>query len=148
MCYNACHSPCGSVDWNILPVRTAINAICHSPCGSVDWNKSNMTGKSRHKGHSLCGSVDWNFVSHANVLLPLSHSLCGSVDWNKLCCRSPPSQEVTPLMGVWIEIYCRCELRLMRFVTPLVGVWIEMTDVASKLICFVRHSPCGSVDWN
>ena len=34
---------------------------------------------------------------------------------------------VTPLVGVRIEIYCRCELRLMRFVTPLVGVWIEIT---------------------
>ena len=35
-----CHSPCGSVDWNI-DMLTMFDTFlqCHSPCRSVDWNK-------------------------------------------------------------------------------------------------------------
>ena len=34
---------------------------------------------------------------------------------------------VTPLAGVWIEIYCpRCKVEYI-IVTPLAGVWIEIS---------------------
>ena len=33
-------------------------------------------------------------------------------------------------------------------VTPLVGVWIEICIVIACICLVVCHSPCGSVDWN
>ena len=33
---------------------------------------------------------------------------------------------VTPLAGVWIEIFIVCAARLSEDVTPLAGVWIEI----------------------
>ena len=34
---------------------------------------------------------------------------------------------VTPLAGVWIEIYTSFHVSLQKSVTPLAGVWIEIT---------------------
>ena len=76
---------------------------------------------------------------------------------------------VTPLVGVWIEIYqlnsgyqvlfsslpsWECGLKSCYndynestlYVTPLVGVWIEILIRAIKSLFFCRHSPRGSVD--
>ena len=36
---------------------------------------------------------------------------------------------VTPLVGVWIEIAVRSESSPYKNVTPLVGVWIEMMSI-------------------
>ena len=33
---------------------------------------------------------------------------------------------VTPLVGVWIEIHATCKDAQVKGVTPLVGVWIEI----------------------
>ena len=33
-------------------------------------------------------------------------------------------------------------------VTPLVGVWIEIVTDILFILGTERHSPCGSVDWN
>ena len=33
---------------------------------------------------------------------------------------------VTPLAGVWIEIFITEKVRIHLFVTPLAGVWIEI----------------------
>ena len=33
---------------------------------------------------------------------------------------------VTPLAGVWIEIFVAKKIRIHFFVTPLAGVWIEI----------------------
>ena len=75
---------------------------------------------------------------------------------------------VTPLVGVWIEIFKRkfismlsvslplweCGLKfasnsdfnLCSTVTPLVGVWIETNFIGERLKRKKGHSPCGSVD--
>ena len=75
---------------------------------------------------------------------------------------------VTPLVGVWIEIFivkakrkyfvslplweCGLKYELSAKivdrddVTPLVGVWIEIKVVGSFSKGDFSHSPCGSVD--
>ena len=56
--------------------------------------------------------------------------------------------EVTPFVGVWIEIYSIFKGVRADYVTPFVGVWIEIHDkLASSLSCH-SHSLRGSVDWN
>ena len=77
---------------------------------------------------------------------------------------------VTPLVGVWIEIYHNINITQKISVTPLVGVWIEIncddyrrwsmawslplwecglkSVPAGKYTGLYSHSPCGSVDWN
>ena len=76
---------------------------CHSPCGSVDWNCHFVETFSSKYCHSPCGSVDWNCQAETSI----------------------PLISVTPLAGVWIEIFK-----------------LNPTDIN------VGHSPCGSVDWN
>ena len=52
---------------------------------------------------------------------------------------------VTPLVGVWIEIYnCRRSYRCDQ-VTPLVGVWIEIsiTDTKFLLMLSLPLWECG-----
>ena len=53
---------------------------------------------------------------------------------------------VTPFVGVWIEISFARRSNLCRYVTPFVGVWIEITDVCSNCIRLLSHSLRGSVD--
>ena len=146
---NCCHSPCGSVDWNRHSQHTHQRLEhCHSPCGSVDWNIWVIRIRDIGVGHSPCGSVDWNQSWELFSLLDL----------------------VTPLAGVWIEIFLSFGLVSQCLVTPLAGVWIEiqfavwtcsksLTSLPLRecgLKCFTHlncaffncHSPCGSVDWN
>ena len=54
--------------------------------------------------------------------------------------------QVTPLAGVWIEIYKKEMEKAQKVVTPLAGVWIEMEKSLQTLRILQRHSPCGSVD--
>ena len=42
---------------------------------------------------------------------------------------------VTPLAGVWIEIFLAFHVSRYRFVTPLAGVWIEILS-----LCEVVHT--------
>ncbi len=53
---------------------------------------------------------------------------------------------VTPYVGVWIEIALACCAIFFASVTPYVGVWIEITNTA--ILCFYirRHPLCGGVD--
>ena len=61
-------------------------------------------------------------------------------NWHTLC-------EVTPLVGVWIEIIRKADSYLINLlVTPLVGVWIEISSIRIRTRRFSSHSPCGSVD--
>ena len=74
---------------------------------------------------------------------------------------------VTPLVGVWIEIFLSFGLVSQCLVTPLVGVWIEILQnqdffarcqslplwecglkfgTVWKICPYSGHSPCGSVD--
>ena len=53
---------------------------------------------------------------------------------------------VTPLAGVWIEIARKRRNRGTCNVTPLAGVWIEILCWSLVYLASSCHSPCGSVD--
>ncbi len=40
--------------------------------------------------------------------------------------KETEASRVTPLVGVWIEIIITASRLIILFVTPLVGVWIEI----------------------
>ena len=53
---------------------------------------------------------------------------------------------VTPLVGVWIEIYYRGAYGICCTVTPLVGVWIEIVSTPSLILTASMSLPlweCG-----
>ena len=54
--------------------------------------------------------------------------------------------EVTPCVGVWIEIESICNAVIDFSVTPCVGVWIEMIRAREYFKCGFCHSLRGSVD--
>ncbi len=58
----------------------------------------------------------------------------------------PLALPVTPLAGVWIEIFEPDRMMLNLKVTPLAGVWIEIYDEMNRFLSGICHSPCGSVD--
>ena len=60
--------------------------------------------------------------------------------------QNPLSRLVTPLAGVWIEIMRFSVLVGMSLVTPLAGVWIEIAEKCGEIFRRPGHSPCGSVD--
>ena len=163
-----CHSPCGSVDWNIksgfnlvllrslpvrecglkfrLPCKNPPRAYCHSPCGSVDWNWNPRFTRRREGCHSPCGSVDWNNAKWYYFKWIYCHSPCGSVDWNNITFwTNKPRTCHSPCGSVdWNEInLVGCEWSI---VTPRAGVWIEITFIydakmGSQLSLPVRE--CG-----
>ncbi len=53
---------------------------------------------------------------------------------------------VTPLAGVWIEMLADKDILIPGTVTPLAGVWIEIKIVAGRSEKTLGHSPRGSVD--
>ena len=79
--------------------------------------------------HSLRGSVDWNFY-RSMMGYKLTPSLpsweCG-LKYNSNKQRDRRS-EVTPFVGVWIEILNWRNIQRCKLVTPFVGVWIEIED--------------------
>ena len=71
-----------------------------------------------------CGLKSIHFLSS---LCFTCHSPCGSVDWNKKYSGiSALEGNVTPLAGVWIEMWPFSRNALHTLVTPLAGVWIEI----------------------
>ena len=68
--------------------------------------------------------------------------------WIEMYCAKIKTHKilVTPLVGVWIEIIIVVNMYKLAQVTPLVGVWIEISVKLSFVYVFVSHSPCGSVD--
>ena len=60
LCRILSHSPCGSVDWNLIKLANQSKSLRHSPCGSVDWNNHLCDFRICSISHSPCGSVDWN----------------------------------------------------------------------------------------
>ena len=102
---------------------------CHSLRGSVDWNSFGEQFYSNKVGHSLRGSVDWNFY-RSMMGYKLTPSLpsweCG-LKYNSNKQRDRRS-EVTPFVGVWIEILNWRNIQRCKLVTPFVGVWIEICE--------------------
>ena len=165
------HSPCGSVDWNVKDLaRTrktlqvtplagvwiemhemgawASRSPRHSPCGSVDWNLQEDVLEDVIFGHSPCGSVDWNKGRNSKVLDLDSHSPCGSVDWNLDELEPNRGNIVTPLAGVWIEIRSVALCCAANSSLPLRECGLKFTTSFYDTPTVLRHSPCGSVDWN
>ena len=100
----SCHSPCGSVDWNVYCLAVVLHVPLSLPlreCGLKYHCCLNIISDDRH---SPCGSVDWNLCSLLHLSLAFSHSPCGSVDWNTVHIIINAHIKVTPLAGVWIEI--------------------------------------------
>ena len=54
--------------------------------------------------------------------------------------------EVTPFVGVWIEIVEHAREYVKMGVTPFVGVWIEIERRGGNHKDHDGHSLCGSVD--
>ena len=54
--------------------------------------------------------------------------------------------EVTPYVGVWIEIDITPEQIIEIMVTPYVGVWIEIFLRRREQFMLVCHPLCGGVD--
>ena len=143
---------------------------CHSLRGSVDWNILCDSVLLHSYRHSLRGSVDWNTPYPCPKMYWTCHSLRGSVDWNRMQSREYGfTQNVTPFVGVWIEIKIDLTASGAGGVTPFVGVWIEIAKLTKQqqdtqslpswecgLKCAKttaettddRHSLRGSVDWN
>ena len=142
---------------------------CHSPCGSVDWNISYSTEGRQDIVNPLAGVwieiAGMQFVSLGVDVTPLAgvwieidfltalfmpekcHSPCGSVDWNSCIPLARTDRNVTPLAGVWIEINVSPGLRTVEPSLPLreCGLKLESKPLCWPMQC---HSPCGSVDWN
>ena len=76
------------------------------------------------------------------------HSLLGSVDWNAMEKGSLEFGNVTPFLGVWIEMLMFSPPFCTMSVTPFLGVWIEITRGCSADWRRECHSLLGSVDWN
>ena len=97
--------------------------------------------------HSLCGSVDWNQSTSCRYYVSHCHSLCGSVDWNIDYQPNGFSSRVTPYVGVWIET-----CMLIYFCTYLKSLlmWECGLKHSKEVVSLttIRHSLCGSVDWN
>ena len=55
-------------------------------------------------------------------------------------------QKVTPCVGVWIEIEQSTCRSGQKIVTPCVGVWIEIIISRTPFISSLSHSLRGSVD--
>ncbi len=53
---------------------------------------------------------------------------------------------VTPCVGVWIEIALGENGQQYPKVTPCVGVWIEIGGIGENTADGYSHSLCGSVD--
>ena len=119
--------------------------------------------------HTSCRCVDWNIVLVLTSHRKTCHTSCRCVDWNMSITLLPPSTQVTPHVGVWIETVdysgiaqglghtsCRCVdwnltvnvRRYTRLVTPHVGVWIETSVASNKGQANAGHTSCRCVDWN
>ena len=73
------------------------------------------------------------------------HSLRGSVDWNSSDTITAEACNVTPFVGVWIEISLTNVGTFSITVTPFVGVWIEINE-CHQFIVTVASLPsweCG-----
>ena len=141
------HFPCGSVDWNWQAAPPFCTVRRHFPCGSVDWNPFCRTVSDTTVGHFPCGSVDWNihvFASSTEHRPSLPLRKCGLK--SRLKSFSKP-WSVTSLAEVWIEINSKNETVTDAKSLPLRKCGLKYC-VTFLPMCYYRHFPCGSVDWN
>ena len=59
------------------------------------------------------------------------------------------SRQVTPCVGVWIEIAEDTAIAIGLMVTPCVGVWIEILTVLVEVMCVMSLPAweCGLKSW-
>ena len=143
-----CHSPCGSVDWNMKHICDD----CIWPMSLPLWEcgLKYLQFLRTHiwwQCHSPCGSVDWNWLLLEIIFCGVRHSPCGSVDWNLPYMILQWGYLVTPLVGVWIEIFLSLQLADRELSLPLWECGLKFEYFVGNFFKY-RHSPCGSVDWN
>ena len=99
------HSPCGSVDWNyIFTTEVIVGSV--TPLAGV-WIEivklvEDFTNDSSSLPLRECGL---KLVSAHMGARTGGHSPCGSVDWNEPEVQKVLQKWVTPLAGVWIEMW-------------------------------------------
>ena len=184
------HTSCRCVDWN-LHLLERVTFLLVTPHVGVwietiqEWLSFLRQSVTPHVGvwietlcslvrqfaccHTSCRCVDWNIVLVLTSHRKTCHTSCRCVDWNMSITLLPPSTQVTPHVGVWIETVdysgiaqglghtsCRCVdwnltvnvRRYTRLVTPHVGVWIETSVASNKGQANAGHTSCRCVDWN
>ena len=143
------HSPCGSVDWNCSESRKIKHFIVTPLVGVWIEIVTGIHPVSSCFGHSPCGSVDWNTKRCLWMWRPWCHSPCGSVDWNSQWTdRLFDTLLSLPLRECGLKYRLHNPELARQFVTPLAGVWIEIYYLYVCTCTRYCHSPCGSVDWN
>ena len=148
--YNSLVTPFVGVWIEVLHRKDMIKMeISHSLRGSVDWSDSAAQLHFRSVlSHSLRGSVDWNMLWLDHYELLPCHSLRGSVDWNLDQLDGTENINVTPFVGVWIEI------TTLAFTNKSKCLSLPSWECGLKYICrnckyiICGHSLRGSVDWN
>ena len=143
------HSPCGSVDWNYIvnhphqfpTVTPLVGVWIEIPRG--------VCGCDAHGVTPLAGV--WIEIANEQTafLIRFCHSPCGSVDWNTDCItRNWHVNSSLPLRECGLKSIIYMSAHAHVIVTPLAGVWIEIHQCERCRLPELRHSPCGSVDWN
>ena len=145
---NCCHSPCGSVDWNLQREGEGDCWIASLPLRECGLKFSTICYNNRRLLSLPLRECGLKYRCNFWLLLIICHSPCGSVDWNSDWMTWLNRWSVTPLAGVWIEISAPAYSNLSVRVTPLAGVWIEILMLCIYSTFALCHSPCGSVDWN
>ena len=125
-----------------------LTAWRHSLRGSVDWNVLGSFRRVTIRRHSLRGSVDWNEFWQLIDYLLFRHSLRGSVDWNHILPSSSTLHNVTPFVGVWIEIGYKKKIHKNGNRHSLRGSVDWNFFTLKSWSPLNGHSLRGSVDWN
>ena len=102
-----CSSPCGDVNWNILPrLRPGRQPPFVSP------RRRELKFLSTWGGNGIlcsspCGDVSWNDTPYSSAILLYGSSPCGDVNWNRASsCACMSRNTIRLLVGMWVEVYC------------------------------------------
>ncbi len=109
------HPPRGGVDRNMIILFWERRQICHPPRGGVDRNLALVRTDRQPPSHPPRGGVDRNLHKVKCLGILPSHPPRGGVDRNTILILAETPRRVTPLAGVWIEIFW--------LVDPVVDCW-------------------------
>ena len=145
---NCRHSLFGSVDWNFFSFASTIQGLSSLPFWECGLKYICLSNNVNVQSHSLFGSVDWNKMDMPILGIEIGHSLFGSVDWNKERSRQFFGENVTPFLGVWIEIMGIKRMKSgSRLSLPFWECGLKFKPPFGMSLQY-RHSLFGSVDWN
>ena len=107
---------------------------CQPPCGAVSWNVHSGSRAWWFPGQPPCGAVSWNSLKNY-WSIPLScQPPCGAVSWNTNFHELNLDWIVSPLVGLWVEIYISSKAVKLSNVSPLVGLWVEIKTKSMQLL--------------